>query len=96
VAPAATFSGLKMTTLSGKRVVVTGGAGFLGQRVDAEFRACGAEVVVARKTDYDLVQREACRRLLADARPDIVVHLAARVGGLARTGSTPASSSSTT
>jgi GDP-L-fucose synthase len=63
-------------------VVVTGGAGFLGQRVDAEFRACGAEVVVARKTDYDLVQREACRRLLADARPDIVVHLAARVGGI--------------
>jgi GDP-L-fucose synthase len=38
--------------------------------------------VVARKTDYDLVQREACRRLLADARPDIVVHLAARVGGI--------------
>jgi GDP-L-fucose synthase len=71
-----------MTTLSGKRVVLTGGAGFVGRRVDAEFRACGADVVVARKTDYDLVQREACRRLLADARPDIVVHLAARVGGI--------------
>jgi GDP-L-fucose synthase len=71
-----------MTTLSGKRVVLTGGAGFVGRRVDAEFRACGADVVVARKTDYDLVEREACRRLLADTRPDIVVHLAARVGGI--------------
>jgi GDP-L-fucose synthase len=68
--------------LSGKRLALTGGSGFLGRRVDAEFRACGAEVVVARKKDYDLVQREACRRLLADARPEIVVHLAARVGGI--------------
>lgn len=71
-----------MTTLAGKRVVLTGGAGFLGRRVDAEFRARGAEVVVVRKRDYDLVQREACQRLLADTRPDIVVHLAARVGGI--------------
>ena len=69
-------------TLSGKRIALTGGSGFLGRRVDAEFRACGAEVTVARKKDYDLVQREACRRLLADTRPDIVVHLAARVGGI--------------
>jgi GDP-L-fucose synthase len=71
-----------MITLSGKRVVVTGGTGFLGRRVVAEFRACGAEVVVAHKTTYDLVHREASRRLLADTRPDIVVHLAARVGGI--------------
>jgi GDP-L-fucose synthase len=71
-----------MTTLSGRRVVVTGGAGFLGRRVDAEFRAGGADVMVPRKRDYDLVQREACRRLVADTRPDIVVHLAARVGGI--------------
>ena len=71
-----------MTRLSGKRVVVTGGAGFLGRRVDAEFRGEGAEVVVARKADYDLVTREACRRLLVDTRPEIVVHLAARVGGI--------------
>ena len=71
-----------MTILSGKRVVVTGGGGFLGRRVDAEFRGEGAEVVVARKADYDLVTREACRRLLVDTRPEIVVHLAARVGGI--------------
>jgi GDP-L-fucose synthase len=75
-------SGLTMTTVSGKRVVVTGGAGFLGRRVDAEFRARGAEVIVPRKRDYDLVEREACRRLVADTHPDIVVHLAARVGGI--------------
>jgi GDP-L-fucose synthase len=70
------------SSLAGKRVVVTGGAGFLGRRVDAEFRARGAEVIVVRKAGYDLVQREASQRLLADARPDIVVHLAARVGGI--------------
>jgi GDP-L-fucose synthase len=71
-----------MMRSSGKRVVVTGGTGFLGRRVAVEFRACGAEVVVAPKTTYDLVHREASRRLLADTRPDIVVHLAARVGGI--------------
>ena len=68
--------------LSGKRVVVTGGSGFLGRWVDAEFRSGGADVTVVRKKDYDLVHREASRRLLADTRPDIVVHLAARVGGI--------------
>ena len=70
------------TGLSGKHVVLTGGSGFLGRRVDAEFQACGAKVSVVRKKDYDLVQREASRRLLADTHPDVVVHLAARVGGI--------------
>ena len=68
--------------LSGRRVVLTGGSGFLGRRVDAEFRSSGAQVMVARKKDYDLVEREACRRLLNDTHPDVVVHLAARVGGI--------------
>jgi GDP-L-fucose synthase len=39
-------------------------------------------VVVPRSAQYDLVDRAACRRLLADARPDMVIHLAARVGGI--------------
>jgi GDP-L-fucose synthase len=68
--------------LSGRRVVLTGGSGFLGRRVDAEFRSSGAQVTIARKKDYDLVEREACRRLLNDTHPDVVVHLAARVGGI--------------
>lgn len=69
--------------LRGRRVVVTGGAGFLGSHVVERLRERGAaEIVVPRKRDYDLVEREACRRLIADARPDVVLHLAARVGGI--------------
>ena len=69
--------------LEGKRVVVTGGSGFMGSHVVDALKARGvAEVIVPRKRDYDLVDRAACRQLLADARPDIVFHLAARVGGI--------------
>jgi len=65
-----------------KRVVVTGGAGFLGSFVVERLRAAGAVVVVPRSAEYDLVQRPACARLLQDARPDLVIHLAAKVGGI--------------
>jgi GDP-L-fucose synthase len=77
--------------MTGKRIVVTGGAGFLGTHVVSAFRAEGAEVVVPRKRDYDLVQREACRLLLADTKPDLVVHLAARVGGIGANRENPGS-----
>ncbi|HXI56041.1 MAG TPA: GDP-L-fucose synthase [Polyangia bacterium] len=65
-----------------RRVVVTGGAGFLGSFVVERLRADGAAVFVARSRDYNLVDRAACARLLADTRPDMVIHLAAQVGGI--------------
>ncbi|HEX3694883.1 MAG TPA: GDP-L-fucose synthase [Polyangia bacterium] len=65
-----------------KRVVVTGGAGFLGRFVVERLQAGGATVVVPRSREYDLVDRAAGARLLRDARPDVVIHLAAQVGGI--------------
>jgi GDP-L-fucose synthase len=66
-----------------ERVVVTGGAGFLGSYVQDELRRRGArEIFVPRSKDYDLVQMDAVRALYRDAKPTIVLHLAARVGGI--------------
>ena len=72
-----------MIDLSGMRVVVTGGAGFLGTYVirRLEERGC-RQIFVPRSRDCDLVRAEAVQKLYADAKPDIVVHLAARVGGI--------------
>ena len=68
---------------SDKRVVVTGGAGFLGSFVVAQLRARGcSKIVVPRSQDYDLVEMSAVARLYNDAAPDLVIHLAARVGGI--------------
>lgn len=68
---------------SNRRVCVTGGAGFLGSFVVDQLHEQGAEhVFVPRSKDYDLVQHDAAVRLLEDARPDIVIHLAANVGGI--------------
>jgi GDP-L-fucose synthase len=65
------------------RVVVTGGAGFLGRHLVERLKTFnGVEVFVPRKSDYDLVEASAIRRLLADARPDLIIHLAAVVGGI--------------
>ena len=67
----------------GKRVVVTGGAGFLGSFVVGKLRERGAEdIVVPRSREYDLRDLGAIRQLLTDARPHLVIHLAARVGGI--------------
>ncbi len=72
-----------MTDLATQRVVVTGGAGFLGAAVVEQLKARGCtEIVVPRSASYDLTELEAVRRLYRDARPDLVIHLAASVGGI--------------
>ncbi len=70
------------TPLSGKRVTVTGGAGFLGHFVVDRFQRAGADVFVPLIEDYDLVKPEDVGRMYDDGRPDLVVHLAAKVGGI--------------
>jgi GDP-L-fucose synthase len=69
--------------IRGRRVLVTGGSGFLGRHVVARAEEAGAACVsVPRQRDYDLREPEAIRRCLADARPEVVIHLAAVVGGI--------------
>ena len=69
--------------LRGKRISVTGGGGFLGRRVVAALEGRGCEdVQVVRKRDYDLVKGADVERLYRDGRPQVVVHLAAVVGGI--------------
>ena len=69
-------------TWSGKRVVVTGGTGFLGRVVVSKLLAHGALVETPRTADYDLTVPGAAERLLADTNPSHLIHLAARVGGI--------------
>ena len=64
------------------RVLVTGGAGFLGSHLVERLRADGLDPFVPRRSDYDLTVAADVERLFADARPELVVHLAAEVGGI--------------
>jgi GDP-L-fucose synthase len=67
---------------SGKRVTVTGGAGFLGQHVVKRLRSFGAEVFVPRKRDYDLTTLDGCLRCLLEHPCSALIHAAAYYGGI--------------
>jgi GDP-L-fucose synthase len=72
-----------MIDLARSRVVVTGGSGFLGRHVVCAVQRAGCtNVVVPRKVAYDLTRESDVARLYDDARPDVVIHLAAVVGGI--------------
>jgi GDP-L-fucose synthase len=64
------------------RVLVTGGAGFLGRQLVERLRADGLDPFVARRADYDLTRWDDAEQLFGDARPELVFHLAAEVGGI--------------
>lgn len=72
-----------MTNFPYRRVVVTGGAGFLGSYVTPRLQERGVEeIFIPRSKDYDLVQIDQVRRLYDDTKPDLVIHMAAVVGGI--------------
>ncbi len=72
-----------MSNLKGRRILVTGGAGFLGRAVcDKLIDHEPAQVIVPRSAQCDLRDRDAVRRLLRDTQPEVILHLAAVVGGI--------------
>jgi GDP-L-fucose synthase len=71
-----------MASLASKRVVVTGGSGFLGRHVAAALGTRGCTVLVPRRAQYDLTHEADVERMYADLTPHVVIHLAAVVGGI--------------
>lgn len=70
-------------SLKNRRVIITGGAGFLGREVCRQIEAFEpSEVIVPRQANYDLREMEAIERLFHDANPDVLLHMAAVVGGI--------------
>src|SRR5579864_4271355 len=79
------------TWWSGKRVTVTGGRGFLGTPLVRMIKEAGAKVATFSSRDYNLTRQADVARMYADQRPGIVIHLAARVGGIGANRDNPGS-----
>ncbi len=79
-----------VSTVQGKRVLVTGGRGFLGRKVVARFADRGADVSAPSSAEYDLTVPGSAEQMMSDLRPELVVHLAARVGGIGYNQAEPA------
>src|SRR2546425_13290471 len=76
---------------TGKRVTVTGGHGFLGRRVVSLIESLGAKVTTFGSSDYNLTKQADIARTYADQRPEIGIHLPAKVAGFGANPDTPAS-----
>lgn len=81
-----------MSPLQGKKIMVTGGSGFLGSHV-AEKLMNGhcADMMIPRSSQYDLRNQAVCHELIKQAKPDIIIHLAATVGGIGANKKNPGS-----
>jgi GDP-L-fucose synthase len=74
---------------AGRRVLVTGGGGFLGSHLVERLRALGADPFVARHRDFDLTRQADVERLYGESAPRLVMHLAAEVGGIGANRASP-------
>ncbi|MBW3569486.1 MAG: GDP-L-fucose synthase [Gemmatimonadetes bacterium] len=74
---------------AGRRVLVTGGGGFLGSHLVERLQSLGAEPFVPRRVDFDLTRQADVERLYAESRPEVVMHLAAEVGGIGANRASP-------
>lgn len=71
-----------MSWWKSKRVTVTGGRGFLGRPLVQMLTAAGADIATFSSAEYDLTKQDQVARMYRDLQPEIVIHLAARVGGI--------------
>src|ERR1700677_2351091 len=80
-----------MLHLTNKRIVVTGGAGFLGTHLVRKLRESGCrDVFVPDSSDYDFTRIDSVERLFAEHQPEVLIHLAAVVGGIGANRANPA------